>query len=69
MHFMSQTKLNQTGYVSYTQNFFTSSHEKDGRLELVGGLSGVLEEDGFTDVSFGTTYGIGDDVIYTSQNF
>ena len=69
MHFMSQTKLNQTGYVSYTQNFFTSSHEKDGRLELVGGLSGVLEEDGFTDVSFGTTYGISDDVIYTSQNF
>jgi len=59
----------ETGYGSYSQTFYTSSHEKDGRLELVGGLNGVLEEDGFTDATFGSKYGIGDDVIYGTNTF
>lgn len=59
----------ETGYASYAQNFYTSSHEKDGTLELVGGLNGALREDGFTDIAFGSKYGIGDDVIYSSSSY
>lgn len=59
----------ETGFASYSQSFYTSSHEKDGRLELIGGLNGILAEDGFTDLSFGTRYGIGDDVIYSSSSY
>jgi len=59
----------ETGYASYSQNFYSSSHEKDGTLELVGGLNGALREDGFTDIAFGSKYGIGDDVIYSSSSY
>lgn len=59
----------ETGYASYSQNFYSSSHEKDGTLEVVGGLSGALRENGFTDIAFGSKYGIGDDVIYSSSSY
>jgi len=66
---MSEIIFFRTGYASYSQNFYTSSHEKDGTLELVGGLNGALREDGFTDIAFGSKYGIGDDVIYSSSSY
>jgi len=59
----------ETGYASYVQAFWTSSHEKDGTLELAGGLNGALSMDGFTNKSFGTKYAIGDDVIHQSTDF
>lgn len=57
------------GYGSYSQSFFTTTHEKNGAVEAVGGLNGALAYSGFTNNSEGTGVTFGEDVAYFSTTF
>lgn len=66
---MENGTCGETGYGSYSQAFFTTTHEKNGAVEAVGGLNGALAYSGFTNNSEGTGVTFGEDVAYFSTTF
>lgn len=63
------SSLLHSGYVSLGRSFFTSSHEKNGNLELVGGSTTTLAFKGFFASDEGLGYTVGEDAVYTNEEF
>mmetsp|Transcript_6454 Transcript_6454/g.11458 ORF Transcript_6454/g.11458 Transcript_6454/m.11458 type:complete len:473 (-) Transcript_6454:200-1618(-) len=59
----------ETGYVSLGRYFFTSSHEKNGNLGLIGGSTTTLAFKGFFASDEGLSYTVGEDAVYTNEEF
>lgn len=59
----------ETGYVVSSASYYTSNHEKNGNLRLVGGYSDLLAFSQFFPANDGIGYTVGEDALYFDQEW